>query len=193
MRIAIILLFISLSLSGCSIREREKLIEKRTQELNEKEQQLLLKEKELQLKETELASLQKMQDSIGIDSLKDTLVVNPAFLGSWQVKMVCVETNCPGSAIGDTKVETWQIERHENGMVAKANSGQSLVRVYTGRFANNQLLLSAQQDTSTSSNPSRMIVRLQQKGQEQLSGTREIIQSGNCRIVYDLDLKRAEK
>lgn len=193
MRIAFILLFISLSFSGCSIREREKLIEKRTQELNEKEQQLLLKEKELQLKETELANLQKLQDSIGIDSLRDTIVVNPAFLGNWQVKMVCVETNCPGSAIGDTKVENWQIESHENGMVAKANSGPSLVRVYTGRFANNQLLLSAQQDTSTSSNPSRMIVRLQQKGQDQLNGTREIIQSGNCRIVYDLDLKRAEK
>jgi len=43
--------------------------------------------------------------------------------------MRCTETNCSGSAVGDTKNEQWEIGYQNGGIVAQAFSGNKLVRV----------------------------------------------------------------
>jgi hypothetical protein len=55
--------------------------------------------------------------------------------------MTCTETTCPGSAIGDTKTETWDISYQNNVLLAKANVGDKLTRVYTGTYDGTNLVL----------------------------------------------------
>lgn len=176
---------------SCGLREREKELDAKTKEVNEKEQQLMLREKAIELKEKELMSLQQKLDSTGVQLPKDTVAVNPEFLGEWNVRMNCIETSCQGSAVGDTKTETWLIEKQENNITAKAMSANQLVRAYTGRFNGSFLVLNATQ-TDSSKVQARITVRLQRINTGQLEGQREISRPGDCRILYELQLKRME-
>ena len=56
--------------------------------------------------------------------------------------MTCIETTCPGSAVGDTKTETWDINYENNLIIAKAMANNKLVRVYTGSYDGTNLTLS---------------------------------------------------
>jgi hypothetical protein len=180
-------------LSSCGLREREKQLQQKTQEINQKEQQLLLKEKEIELKEEELLKREQALDSSGAKVVRDTVAINPDFLGEWEVKMLCVETNCSGSAVGDTKLETWIIEQKDNEIIARAMSGNNLVRAYTGNFNGNLLILNNEQEDPEHKVLSRMSVRLQKVKDNQLEGRREITRVGECRILYELELKRKVK
>ncbi len=180
-------------LSSCGLREREKQLQQKTQEINQKEQQLLLKEKELQTRLEEVEKRENKLDSSGSLVLRDTVAINPDFLGEWDVKMQCTETNCSGSAVGDTKLETWIIEQKENEIIARAMSGNNLVRAYTGNFNGNLLILNNEQEDPEHKVLSRMSVRLQKVKDNQLEGRREITRVGECRILYELELKRKEK
>lgn len=185
------IMLLAICLQSCGLREREMELDAKTKEVNEKEQQLMLKEKALQLKEQELISLQQKLDSSGLHLPKDTVSVNPAFLGEWNVRMNCIETSCQGSAVGDTKTETWVIEKQESNITAKAMTGNQLVRAYTGRFNGSFLVLNATQMDS-SKVQARITVRLQRVSTGQLEGQREIVRPGECRILYELQLKRME-
>ncbi len=193
MRISAIIVLLICCLQSCGLREREMKLDAKAKEVNEKEQQLILKEKALELKEQELMAFQKKLDSTGIELPRDTVAVNPDFLGSWQVKMSCIETNCQGSAVGDTKNEHWLIEQQASGIIAKALTGDQLVRAYTGRFNGSFLVLTSTQEDENQKIQSRMNVRLQRVDKNMLEGQREITRPGECRIVYELQLKRTEK
>ncbi len=191
MRLIILLLIL---LPGCGIRERERELEEKLRQVNEKEQQLLLKEKELQLREEALANQEEKRDSGSVSvNVIDTVAINPEFLGQWQVRMVCTETNCAGSAVGDVKSEHWTIEQQGNSVIARAMTGNELVRAYSGRFNGSFLVLSAEQPEQQAQGQSRITARLQRVNINQLEGKREISRPGECRIVYDLDLRRIEK
>ena len=176
-------------LNSCSLREREKELEQRTIELNEKEQQLLLKEQTLKLKEDELALKESRIDStLNYHNETDSSATNPAYFGIWHVRMDCIETSCTGSAVGDSKIEQWTIDRAVNGVIVRATVGDQLVRVYAGRQQGAYLQLMSE-ETGTTSSHVKMNVRLQVSG-EQLEGRREITRPGECRIVYALNMKR---
>src|SRR5688572_12407051 len=115
-RILLFLLTIFL-LQGCDMRKREENLQVKEAQLNEKEQELLLKEKTLQLKEDELAKKQQQIDSTTISDT--TTQINTKLVGSWEVKMTCTETSCSGSAVGDTKNETWDISYQNKNVLAK--------------------------------------------------------------------------
>jgi hypothetical protein len=176
--------------SGCSLRQREMELDKKLTEVNEKEQQLALKEQSLDFREQQLDTREKILDSttrkIANDSL---LILHPQLTGTWAVKMQCIETNCPGSAVGDTKNEQWDFKIQDNGVIASAISNNQLVRVYSGGYLNNSLRLSVQQD-STDLQFAKMTVRLQESKDKEMSGEREIIQANGCRILYTLQLKK---
>jgi hypothetical protein len=174
--------------SSCSLREREKEVERRTTELNQKEQQLLLKEQTLKLKEDELALKETRIDSSLHFVNSDTASTNPLFFGNWHVRMDCIETSCTGSAVGDSKIEQWTIDSADNGVIVRAKVGDQLVRVYSGKQQGTYLQLSSE-ETVNAGGHVRMLVRLQLNG-EVLEGRREITRQGECRIVYALDLKR---
>jgi hypothetical protein len=188
-RIILSLLFI-IALSGCNLRQREIELDRKLAEVNEREQRLSLKEQSLELREQQLNEKEKKLDSTtkrnGNDSL---LLLHPQLSGIWNVKMQCTETNCSGSAVGDTKNEQWQFKFQDNGVIVSAKSNNELVRVYTGVYRNNVLQLSVHADTSLPKS-ARILVRLQQIQDKEMSGEREIIQPDGCRILYSLQLKK---
>ncbi len=162
-------------------------------EINQKEQQLLLKEKTLELKEEELRKMEEAIDSSAkMNIAKDSaFIYNPAIVGKWSVTMICTETNCSGSAVGDTKTEQWEIAYQDDALVARARAGKELVRVYTGRYYGNTIQLTAQQEESAQK-LTRMIVRIQEIRKNEMEGRREIIRPEDCRIIYSLLLKKVD-
>ncbi|MEO7314956.1 MAG: hypothetical protein ABIW47_07215 [Ginsengibacter sp.] len=179
-----------LFLSSCNLRKREIELEKKTAQVNEKEQLLFVKEQSLEFREQMLNEREKLLDSTSKKIANDSLYINyPKLPGSWTVKMICTETNCPGSAVGDTKNEQWEISFHDNAIIATAISNNQMVRVYSGHYTGNSIRLTVQKD-SADSQTSRMTVRLQNIKEKEMEGEREIIQEGGCRIVYALQLKK---
>lgn len=190
----LIILFFSLFLlSGCGLQEQRKKLHQEQMDVHQKEQELALKEQELDAREAILDERQKTMDSVLIQ--KDTLsTLYPAIPGNWVVKMVCTETTCPGSALGDTKVEQWSVSFDNNMVIAKAmNNKMQLTRIYTGNIdATGQINLVAQSSAVDSEGAlsAKIIIQLKQKNVGSMEGQREIIQPGNCHIIYSLDLKK---
>jgi hypothetical protein len=187
-RILFLPLLLLLLGQGCDLRKREESLQKKESTLHEKEQQLLLKEKSLQLKEEELAKMKLALDSTLIADT--TAKVNPALVGTWNAQMTCTETTCHGSAVGDTKTETWEISYQDKHVIAKAKVKEELVKVYSGTLTGNALEL-----VETIDNPAqattKMIVRLTIVSETKLEGQREIERlNEKCKIVYALTLDK---
>lgn len=184
-------IFISLLLlnTGCGLRQREEALEKRENEINQKEQRLLLLEKQLQLKEEDLLQRQKVMDStLNQYAAADSAIVNPAIVGNWATTMRCTATTCEGSAVGDTKNEQWEIAYQGTNVIVKAKADGNLVRVYSGIYTDNSLQLTAQQEPEAPN--TKITVRLTPKNEKELEGTREIVRTDVCHIVYTLTLKK---
>jgi hypothetical protein len=187
--VGVLVLFVS---SACTTRKREEQLDKKQAELNQREQELLLRESSLNLRDEELTKKEKELDSLDSAAVKDTTVFhnNPDLVGSWQVKMTCVETTCPGSAVGDTKIEQWDIEYQGDHIIAKANVGDQLVRVYSGLATGNRLELIQHTDSASMTYDTRMIVRLRMLNKQSIEGEREIIREKQCKIVYSLRMDK---
>ena len=186
----VILIICIVIFNGCNLRQREAELQKRAAELTEKEQQLTLKEQSLEFREQLLVEREKILDSTSKKIAADSLYMKfPQLAGTWSVKMVCIETNCPGSAVGDIKTEQWDFKFLDNTIIAKAVSNNKLVRVYAGNYTGNSIRLNVQKD-SADLQTARMTVRLQNIKEKEMEGEREIIQSGGCRIVYSLQLRK---
>ena len=180
----LIILLAFLFLQSCDLRQREEDLQKREAQLNEKEQELLLKEKTLQLKEEELVKKQQVIDST---TIKDTTAqYNAQLIGSWAVKMTCTETSCSGSAVGDTKTETWDISYQDKNVIAKAKVNNELVRAYSGTYNGNILELVEAREGTTEQTPTKIIVRLRLINDVQMEGQREIERMGECKIIYSV-------
>lgn len=177
------------SLVSCDFKEREQAIATKEQELILREQQLSLREQDLTSREEKLQHAMHLMDST--QNVKDSIgVYNESLVGSWNVKMLCTETNCVGSAIGDVKVEKWLIGYENNQIVAKVFAKKSLVRIYNGYYTGSTLKLS-QIDTSSAT---EMQIELSQdeKDLKKLKGTRSI-NKPNCKIVYSVDADKSQK
>ncbi len=172
-------------LPGCNFKEREKAIQEKENALALKEQQLNDRELALQLAEGEFAKKQ-LVDTLHTDSL---FMVDNNILGQWNTKMICTQTTCSGSAIGDTKVETWTFYYENNQIVAKATSGEKLVRIYTGKVFNNAMELVENIESTLNEPTTKIVVRLKKQNERLLEGQREILRP-DCKIVYSLQLTR---
>jgi hypothetical protein len=190
MKLCIILIFIfSIFFGGCDIRKREQVLTKKENELNQKEQELFIKEKALQLREEELLRRTQNLDSINNNVVVDSIFINPEFVGVWSVQMDCIETSCPGSAVGDVKTEQWDISYQDNTTIAKVIDNAKVVRVYSGTSTSNSLEMSFQQSGTGTNQVTNMVVRLEQTSKKRLEGRREITRlPDNCKIVYAVDM-----
>jgi len=190
MRYFIVFFVLSFLTSGCGLRERELEVEKRINEVNQKEQDLFLKEKTLQKKEEELMKREELLDSSSQNPVDSFLIQHPQLPGKWNVSMRCIETTCSGSAVGDTKVEQWEISYQNQSIVAQAFSNNKLVRVYSGSNKAGIVELSTEPDNADLSLSTKMIVRLQEINENDIRGQREIIRPDKCHVLYALDLKK---
>ena len=172
---------------GCGDRAREEALAAKEQDLIKREQALQIRADSLLLKETRLRQEAQRLDS----SLRDTTIVyNPDLVGRWNAKMTCTETNCHGSAVGDSKTEVWDINYSRTRVIAKVMEGNKLSRIYTGSFAGNQLELMEDVSQTPGVTGTQIIVRLTLSDPKTMNGQREIVRSGDCRILYELQLKK---
>ncbi len=170
---------------GCDMRNREMALEQKEAALAEREQQVSAKENALQAKEEQLLLREQKLDSSLIDSIK----INPSLAGQWAVKMTCTETTCTGSAVGDTKNETWHFSIENNLIIAKAMVGDKVVRTYSGTYVNNAIELTVDVEADAASPATKIIVRLNQVNPNSMEGLREIVRP-DCKIVYTVQLNK---
>lgn len=176
-----------LILSGCDIDKREKEVEKKAQALQQKEEELQARETALAMKEEELARQARAIDSSRQDS---SFIYDPRLIGLWSVKMTCTETTCPGSAVGDTKSEQWDISYQRDSIQAKAMAGGQLIRVYNGIYTGNTLELVEARPAAPDVPATKMIVRLRMTGEKTMEGQRDIIRDGDCKIIYAISMAK---
>ena len=184
---------------ACSTREEENSIRLKVAELSQKEQELLAREQLLEQKELELSRREHVLDSaskkvpdsaLNMSSTDSLLHSRPHMPGLYNVTMKCTKTNCPGSAVGDTKNEQWNISFEQNLVIIRAMADKKLVRIYKGNYLPGGIELEAQADSLTTLPVGKIIVRLQETKDNQLDGVREITRQDDCRIIYDLDLEK---
>jgi hypothetical protein len=180
-------LFLLIQIS-CNTDRREKELQQKQEMLDQKEQELILKEKTLQLKEVELLAREtKLDSTLQTDS---TSVYDSTLLGKWAVKMVCTETSCSGSAVGDTKTELWEITMEGKSFIAKAMSGEQLIRVYSGLFTGNTLELIAETEKSSEQPAAKIVARLHIVNESRLEGTREIVRENDCKTTFTMEMQK---
>ncbi len=190
MRPFIFIIFIFILLfEGCDTRKKEQTLTKKENELNQKEQELILWEKALQLKEEELRRKTQNLDSLSKQTIIDSIFVNPEFIGLWSVQMNCIETSCPGSAVGDVKTEQWDISYYDNKTIVKVYDKGKVVREYSGTSTSNTIELNYLQNSPETNQITNMVVRLEQTAKNRLEGRREITRTPeNCKIVYAVEM-----
>jgi hypothetical protein len=160
--------------------------EKLAKELEKKEQRLKIWEQQLSLREQALIKRELIIDSLNSNS--DTAgVVDPKLVGDWKMTMICTETTCEGSAIGDTKTEHWNISYQKNKVIARVLANNQLIRTYSGLFKENTLEL---EQVSGSETQMRVVLSLNPTVANLMEGQRVINQGGKCKIIYQL---KAEK
>ncbi len=175
---------------SCNYKEREAALQQKEEMLTQKEHKLLIWEKDLQLKEDSIKILIARRDS---SSFADSISVLPPELhGDWTAKMICIETNCPGSAIGDVQTDTWQVTTQDSSLIIKsiARDGQ-INRVYTGSyFLGNTIKASV--STENPARGGKRVIELTDIRNNKMKGTRTVIQAGGCRILYSVDMDKKQ-
>lgn len=177
-------IFLIILFSGCGFKDRDKQLQAKEEELSQKRQELILWEQRLNMMEKELNTRKQLLDSDS-SAVDATPIQDVALNGKWAIKMQCIETSCDGSAIGDSKTETWEITSTENQVVAKVFSGKKLSRIYNGAYKQNALILV--DDQSPTESVIKISLRLTPA--QGMEGSREIIQE-NCKIIYSLAAKK---
>ena len=168
-------------LTGCTDGEQSSL-ERRKAELDQRERNLQAREAELARRE---AGLQPPPPP-ATDSLR---MVSEGLAGNWEARMTCTETDCAGSAVGDTKTEEWRISYEPPALVARAWANGQLVRVYSGFFTGNTVELVERHADSSGQPAARMVARLSIVDSTRMDGQREIARE-NCKTIYSLQLNR---
>jgi hypothetical protein len=173
-------------LTSCDNRKKEN-------DLTLREQQLLEKEKSFAQKESEYQSLLKMRDSIFAKKDSVKIVVWPAEIaGPWTGKVICTESNCSDYVVGDQRTDTWEFDSDSIQLVTKIINNNNLVRLYSGKFENNEAKLTFKTD-STSKKQVEMNVLLNDFSANKIRGTRTIAVDNNCMAKFSVELIRSTK
>lgn len=159
-----------------------------------REKQLLEKEKSFAQKESDYQSLLKLRDSIfnkkDTDSVK--IVIWPTGIsGEWTGKVVCTESNCSDYVVGDQRTDTWEFDSDSTQLVAKIINNNNLVRLYSGKFNNNEIKLNFKTD-STAKKQVDMNVLLNDISPNKIKGIRTIAVD-NCMAKFSVELIRSTK
>ncbi|WP_363315996.1 hypothetical protein, partial [Chryseobacterium sp.] len=181
-------LFISVAflLMSCTNKEKE-------QQIAEREKQLLEKEKLFAQKESQYQALLKMRDSIF--SHKDSVIIPTwpqEIAGIWNSKVICTESNCSEYVVGDQRSDIWEFDHDSTQLVVKIINNNNLVRLYTGKFENNEIKLNFKTD-STASKKVEMNVVLNDISDTKIKGIRTITSDNNCTAKFSVELVRNKK
>lgn len=172
---------------SCHSRQREEALNVREARLQQWEGQLQLREQALTQREDELASKARSADSLSRDS---AMLYEPRLVGRWSVKMTCSETTCSGSAVGDTKSESWEFSYTEDGLTAQVIEKGKVARLYHGQNTVNGIMLTEDFANTATKPRTRITAHLNLTKDNIMEGQREIVRENDCRIVYALQLDK---
>jgi hypothetical protein len=178
-----------LLLASCQNQERDQQLRAKEAELTRREQALVLRENALAVREQATQKAQQAADSVRGLPLPDS-VLTRQLAGTWATRMNCIETDCAGSAIGDSKNEQWEFSHEQGTVLVQASANNKIVRVYTGTLQGDVLQLVARHQPGETLPDASIKVQLQLAADRRLEGRREITQADNCRIVYALTLSK---
>lgn len=159
-----------------------------------REQELLNKEKSFAQKEAEYQSLLKMRDSIFNHKKSDSIKIikwSDEISGAWTGKVICTESNCSDYVVGDQRTDTWEFDSDSIQLFTKIISNNNLVRLYSGKFENNEIKLNFKTD-STAKKQVDMNVLLNEISPSKIRGTRTV-SVDNCRARFSVELIRSTK
>ncbi|WP_370896935.1 hypothetical protein [Chryseobacterium gossypii] len=176
----------SILLISCDQKEKEN-------DLALREQQLLEKEKLFAQKESEYQALLKMRDSIFArkDSVK-TIAWPAGISGSWNGKVICTESTCSDYVVGDQRTDIWEFDSDSTQLVTKIINNNNLVRLYSGKFDNNEIRLNFKTDSTAKKNV-EMNVLLNEISENKIKGTRTITVDNSCTARFSVELVRITK
>ncbi|MDP2413722.1 hypothetical protein [Daejeonella sp.] len=174
-------------LIACGNKEGSNQLKLRELKVTQKEEELKIFEQQLISRDIDLSSREQLLDSL--EHIGDTTgIYNSKLIGNWTVIMKCIETSCEGSALGDTKTERWNIAYHNNRVVVKVMSKNSISRVYLGVYTETGLTVQSRQQEGNLL--TSMNIQLNQISDSKMEGIREINQGGNCKIIYSVGLSK---
>lgn len=171
------LLFSIFIFSSCGVEQKQRELQSKEEALDKREQELNLRQKTILATEAELLRKDSSANSFA--------VINDTLPGTWEVQMVCTESSCPGSAVGDTKKEVWVMNYQGNHLVARTKTGDQVTRVYTGIYTGHTIELVEFRASTPNEPATTMVVRLFFKNGTTLEGHREIIRE-DCRVMYSV-------
>jgi len=187
MKNPVLLIFLLFFLVNCDNKEK-------SNELMQREQQLLDKEKLFAQKEAEYQSLLKMRDSIFNQQHSDSIKIvkwPDEIAGVWTGKVICTESNCSDYVVGDQRTDTWEFASDSIQLFSKIINNNNLVRLYSGKFENNEIKLNFKTD-STAKKQVDMNVLLNDISDTKMKGVRTIALD-NCMAKFSVELIRSKK
>ena len=170
---------------SCNDVEREK-------QLTERENIILEKEKQFAQKESEYQLLVKMRDSLM--TLNDTIADMQwpeNFTGTWNSKIICVESNCSDYVIGDVRTDQWEFDSSASQLIVKTISNKKLTRVYNATYNNNQINLSYTTD-SLADKMVDMNVTLNEISADKIKGVRTVSIDNKCSAKFSVELAKSK-
>lgn len=166
----------------------------KNQQLTDRENKLLEKEKLFATKESEYQSLLKMRDSIF--SKKDSVEIIKEWpaevFGAWTGKVICTESSCSDYVIGDQRIDTWEFDSDSTQLFSKIINNNKLVRLYAGKFENNEVKLNYKTD-STAEKAVEMNVLLNEFSANKIRGQRTVNIDNKCMAKFSVELTRISK
>lgn len=159
-----------------------------------RETELLNKEKLFAQKEAEYQSLLKMRDSIFNHKNSDSIKIakwSDEISGAWTGKVICTESNCGDYVVGDQRTDTWEFDSDSIQLFTKIINNNNLVRLYSGKFENNEIKLNFKTD-STAKKQVNMNVLLNEISSNKIRGTRTVAVD-NCVAKFSVELIRSTK
>ncbi|REC53916.1 hypothetical protein DRF62_11765 [Chryseobacterium piscium] len=163
-------------------------------DLDLREKELLNKEKSFAQKEAEYQSLLKMRDSIFNHKSSDSIKIfkwPDEIAGTWTGKVICTESNCSDYVIGDQRTDTWEFDSDSTQLFTKIINNNNLVRLYSGKFENNEIKLNFKTD-STAKKQVDMNVLLNEISPNKIRGIRTIAVD-DCKAKFSVELIRSTK
>lgn len=163
---------------------------------SDKEKQLQQRETELRLREEQFASMQQDYESLKAlrDSLRtatDSVAVTPSlpenFIGKWNGKMICTESNCSEHVIGDQRSDSW-IFSSDSLKIINKTGGE---RAFSVKFQDTEIKLLPRQD-ALGSGKAEITLQINPENPDRLKGIREF--SGkDCMAKFSVELEKNKK